>query len=107
MPFGEYKETPKMWVTHPDGIKTLEYIVDTKAYAPKVDIANEIFPDPSEVWNCTNCTRGTNLFSVDKERYFYWCRADCKKHIARKWNDIDCGNFDRKIKKPVEVELEW
>jgi hypothetical protein len=98
---------PTVPMQHRDGEIELRTIVEAKAYDPRVIIKNECVPRPWEIENCTTCSHGTNLFSVIREQYFFWCAMDCKKHIGDKFADNVCGlGFKSKIKRPRKGYLE-
>jgi hypothetical protein len=97
---------PTIPMTHPDGEVELRTFVEAKAYKPEVIIKNNLFPFPHEIYNCTTCKRGTNLYSAIKERYMYWCANDCKKHIGDKYADNCCMKHDMKIKNGIMEGVE-
>ena len=97
---------PIIPMTHPDGEVELRQVNGAKAYPPRVHIRNECVPRPWEVYNCTACKHGTNLFSVIREQYFFWCNQDAKKHIGERYADNCCEKFDRRVSRPRKGYME-
>lgn len=87
--------------------KSRYQIVETKAYAPKVIIKNEIFPRPDEVYNCTSCRNSDPEHPAwkmkDPERYHVKCTGEGlfpgRMQTGPRWNDISCPKWSRKIPK--------
>ena len=94
--------------------KTNSLHLDAKAYPPKVDIKNDVFPRPHETYNCTTCARGRELpqNKISKEDYHYYCRWDLKTHIGPKnslglpLGDNGCPQWDRRVPIPHKGYME-
>lgn len=101
----EYIEEPKQInVTYPDGETEPRFVVEAKAYAPRVKIQNDIWARPWELYNCSTCKRGRELPSnvMSTEDYHIYCRWDLHEHIGLKKVSAECkyDKWERKIERP-------